>query len=150
MAFVINTRATQFIGKAFDTRPITPIFFPRFPSLCRPKTNNYPGEPFQILKAVPVDMFPQTDHCEVVLLLQRGNALEVSLAATQADPVVDADKAPVASAPADSAPADSAPAASTQAATSLGPASEPTANVTEESTLTPAQVETDGPDDVQM
>jgi hypothetical protein len=90
-------------------------------------------------------MFPQTDHCEVVLLLQRGKALEVSLAATQPDPASEADKAPVAS-----APADSALAAPTLATTPSAPVSEPATNVTEESTPTPGQVETDGPDDVQM
>jgi len=29
------------------------------------------GEPFKLMKAVPVDMFPHTDHCEMVLLFQR-------------------------------------------------------------------------------
>ena len=29
------------------------------------------GEPFQLKKAIPVDMFPHTDHCEMVLLFQR-------------------------------------------------------------------------------
>ena len=29
------------------------------------------SEAFSLKKAVPVDMFPHTDHCEMVLLFQR-------------------------------------------------------------------------------
>eukprot|EP00049_Salpingoeca_infusionum_P025379 m.18997 g.18997 ORF g.18997 m.18997 type:complete len:652 (+) comp7968_c0_seq1:189-2144(+) len=39
--------------------------------LCRPTSKRYRGEPFQLIKAVPVDMFPHTDHCEVLLYLSR-------------------------------------------------------------------------------
>ncbi|EGD81766.1 hypothetical protein PTSG_02479 [Salpingoeca rosetta] len=43
--------------------------------LCRPPSKRYRGAPFEIIKAVPVDMFPHTDHCEVVLYLSRGDDL---------------------------------------------------------------------------
>lgn len=42
-----------------------------FLDLARPASNNYRGEPFVVVKAVPVDMFPHTPHCELVLLLER-------------------------------------------------------------------------------
>lgn len=39
--------------------------------LARPASNNYRGQPFVVVKAAPVDMFPHTPHCELVLLLER-------------------------------------------------------------------------------
>ncbi|KAJ1915791.1 hypothetical protein IWQ60_008320 [Tieghemiomyces parasiticus] len=39
--------------------------------LCRPPTNKFPGEPFRPVRAVPVDLFPHTEHCEVVVELVR-------------------------------------------------------------------------------
>ncbi|KAI6190022.1 hypothetical protein M3Y97_00071700 [Aphelenchoides bicaudatus] len=40
-------------------------------SLCRPESKKYEGTPFTIEKICPVDMFPQTRHCEWVVLLTR-------------------------------------------------------------------------------
>jgi tRNA/tmRNA/rRNA uracil-C5-methylase (TrmA/RlmC/RlmD family) len=34
-------------------------------------TKRFKGTPFVVRKAVPVDLFPQTPHCELVLLLER-------------------------------------------------------------------------------
>ncbi|KAG0423789.1 hypothetical protein HPB47_000446 [Ixodes persulcatus] len=42
-----------------------------FLDLARPASNNYRGQPFVVVKAAPVDMFPHTPHCELVLLLER-------------------------------------------------------------------------------
>lgn len=42
-----------------------------FVDLGRPASNSYKGAPFVPVKAVPVDMFPHTPHCELVLLLER-------------------------------------------------------------------------------
>jgi len=39
--------------------------------LCRPKSNAFRGEPFKPIKAVGVDMFPYTEHVELVMLFQR-------------------------------------------------------------------------------
>eukprot|EP01006_Ploeotia_vitrea_P044465 TRINITY_DN66831_c7_g7_i1.p1 TRINITY_DN66831_c7_g7~~TRINITY_DN66831_c7_g7_i1.p1 ORF type:complete len:633 (-),score=317.92 TRINITY_DN66831_c7_g7_i1:501-2360(-) len=40
--------------------------------LLRPKTKNtWPGEPFRADRAMPVDMFPQTPHCEMIVQLSR-------------------------------------------------------------------------------
>jgi tRNA (uracil-5-)-methyltransferase len=39
--------------------------------LCRLPSKAYRGVPFIPCKAIPVDMFPQTDHCEVLILYKR-------------------------------------------------------------------------------
>ena len=40
-------------------------------SLCRPVSNKHKGTPFYPVKAVPVDLFPHTKHCELVILFER-------------------------------------------------------------------------------
>ena len=42
-----------------------------FVDLSRPTSKSYQGIPFTLTKAVPVDMFPQTEHCELVLQFDR-------------------------------------------------------------------------------
>mmetsp|Transcript_11052 Transcript_11052/g.16729 ORF Transcript_11052/g.16729 Transcript_11052/m.16729 type:complete len:665 (+) Transcript_11052:68-2062(+) len=39
--------------------------------LCSPQTKKYKGLPFKISAAQPVDMFPLTDHCEMVMVFDR-------------------------------------------------------------------------------
>uniref|UniRef100_F1KXT9 tRNA (uracil(54)-C(5))-methyltransferase n=1 Tax=Ascaris suum TaxID=6253 RepID=F1KXT9_ASCSU len=39
--------------------------------LCRPRSKKYDGEPFTLTSITPVDMFPQTKHCEWVVQLDR-------------------------------------------------------------------------------
>jgi tRNA (uracil-5-)-methyltransferase len=39
--------------------------------LCSPATKKYSGRPFQITSALPVDMFPLTNHCEMVMTFDR-------------------------------------------------------------------------------
>jgi tRNA (uracil-5-)-methyltransferase len=39
--------------------------------LCAPPTKRYAGRPFQIVSATPVDMFPLTNHCEMVMTFDR-------------------------------------------------------------------------------
>lgn len=39
--------------------------------LCAPPTNKYPGRPFKPTSAQPVDMFPLTKHCEMVMTFDR-------------------------------------------------------------------------------
>jgi tRNA (uracil-5-)-methyltransferase len=39
--------------------------------LCTPCTKKYRGLPFKITSAQPVDMFPLTDHCEMVMVFDR-------------------------------------------------------------------------------
>ena len=40
-------------------------------SLCRRESNRVKGLPFRPVKAIPVDLFPHTNHCELVLLFER-------------------------------------------------------------------------------
>ncbi|CAB4027662.1 tRNA (uracil-5-)-methyltransferase homolog A, partial [Paramuricea clavata] len=42
-----------------------------FIALCRPTSKRTKGDPFQIIKALPVDLFPQTRYCELLVLLER-------------------------------------------------------------------------------
>lgn len=44
--------------------------------LCSPSTKKYTGRPFKITSAQPVDMFPLTDHCEMVMVFDRMSAEE--------------------------------------------------------------------------
>jgi tRNA (uracil-5-)-methyltransferase len=39
--------------------------------LCSPPTKRYTGRPFRITSATPVDMFPLTNHCEMVMTFDR-------------------------------------------------------------------------------
>jgi hypothetical protein len=39
--------------------------------LCEPEGDKSKGEPFLLKKAVPIDMFPQTNHCELVMQFVR-------------------------------------------------------------------------------
>jgi tRNA (uracil-5-)-methyltransferase len=39
--------------------------------LCAPPTKRYPGRPFYPSHAQPVDMFPSTPHCEMVMTFDR-------------------------------------------------------------------------------
>lgn len=40
-------------------------------SLCRRKSNRITGRPFRPVSATPIDLFPHTPHCELVVLLER-------------------------------------------------------------------------------
>ncbi|KAI8384413.1 S-adenosyl-L-methionine-dependent methyltransferase [Radiomyces spectabilis] len=44
---------------------------PNFISLCRPKSNRFKGMPFKPTRAVSIDLFPHTDHCELMLEFER-------------------------------------------------------------------------------
>jgi len=39
--------------------------------LCQPSTKKFPGRPFRPSSAQPVDMFPFTNHCELVMTFDR-------------------------------------------------------------------------------
>ncbi|RUS77788.1 hypothetical protein EGW08_014452 [Elysia chlorotica] len=53
-----------------------------FVDLIRPETVRLKGSPFTLEKAVPVDLFPGTKHCELVLLFTRGNQRSSCVTAT--------------------------------------------------------------------
>ena len=40
-------------------------------SLCQRQSNRIKGIPFRPIKAFPVDLFPHTRHCELVVLFER-------------------------------------------------------------------------------
>ncbi|KNC99848.1 uncharacterized protein SPPG_05222 [Spizellomyces punctatus DAOM BR117] len=42
-----------------------------FVDLCRPTSNKYRGLPFKPIRAQPVDLFPHTKHCELILEFRR-------------------------------------------------------------------------------
>jgi len=46
--------------------------------LCQPTSKRYTGLPFKISCASPVDMFPLTDHCEMVMTFDRMTTEEVA------------------------------------------------------------------------
>lgn len=54
--------------------------------LCRPTSNKYMGAPFVPMEAFPVDLFPHTNHCELVVVFQRGKAAAASVADHAAEP----------------------------------------------------------------
>lgn len=39
--------------------------------LCRNPSSKYPGQPFQPLRAQPIDLFPHTNHCELIVHFER-------------------------------------------------------------------------------
>ena len=43
-------------------------------ALCRPTTTTFLGPPFVPVAAYPLDLFPDTPHCEVVMVLERAAA----------------------------------------------------------------------------
>uniref|UniRef100_A0A8C7CAT4 tRNA (uracil-5-)-methyltransferase homolog A n=1 Tax=Neovison vison TaxID=452646 RepID=A0A8C7CAT4_NEOVI len=47
------------------------LTFLSYHSLCRAPSNRVKGTPFRPVKAVAVDLFPQTPHCEMLLLFER-------------------------------------------------------------------------------
>jgi tRNA (uracil-5-)-methyltransferase len=49
-----------------------------FTDLCRGRSNRIKGFPFRPVTAVPVDLFPHTTHCELVVLFQRTDQTPVT------------------------------------------------------------------------
>ena len=60
--------------------------------LCQPASKKYSGLPFVPVRAIPIDMFPHTPHCELVLVLERGCTLAQSLKASGFGPDQDTQK----------------------------------------------------------
>ena len=48
---------------------VTQVLFVR--RLMRPESKRWRGEPFKLVKMLPVDMFPYSRQCELVLLFER-------------------------------------------------------------------------------
>ncbi|KAF1332138.1 23s rrna methyltransferase, partial [Globisporangium splendens] len=49
--------------------------------LCGPKTKTLVGEPFEPVHAAPVDMFPHTPHCEMIIVFERVKSKNLLVAA---------------------------------------------------------------------
>lgn len=54
--------------------------------LCGPKTKTLVGEAFEPVHAVPVDMFPHTPHCEMIVVFERVSKRKDALATASAEP----------------------------------------------------------------
>ena len=48
-----------------------------FIDLSRPTTNKFRGFPFIPKGAIPVDLFPHTEHCELIVEFEREKAEDV-------------------------------------------------------------------------
>ena len=59
-------------------------------SLCRRKSRSIKGLPFRPVCAIPVDLFPHTPHCELVILLERIKQHELA----ETDPTTDQSQSP--------------------------------------------------------
>lgn len=44
------------------------LFLYSLEQLCSPSARRLPGSPFTAIKSQPVDLFPYTDHCELMTL----------------------------------------------------------------------------------
>lgn len=53
-----------------------------FLDLARPCSKGFKGTPFLPVKAVPIDLFPQTNHCELVMLFERVTDAQIESAKT--------------------------------------------------------------------
>ncbi|OQS03270.1 tRNA (uracil-5-)-methyltransferase [Thraustotheca clavata] len=72
---------TKVLRSLRDTRPVKRIVYVSCnptvslindaTTLCGPCTSNLRGEPFKPVFAAPVDMFPHTEHCEMIIVFER-------------------------------------------------------------------------------
>ena len=53
--------------------------------LCTPPTKRYKGQPFEVESAQPVDMFPLTSHCEMIMIFDRLGTVKRSPMMNDAD-----------------------------------------------------------------
>ncbi|KAM4808114.1 tRNA (uracil-5-)-methyltransferase homolog A [Rhinophrynus dorsalis] len=66
-----------------------------FVDLCRAPSNRVKGRPFRPIRALPVDLFPQTPHCELIILFERMEQAEIlSLATSVQKPPSEETKTP--------------------------------------------------------
>lgn len=53
--------------------------------LCKATSKKYPGSPFRPTRAVSIDLFPHTEHCELVIEFMRDDVLEEYLKENSTD-----------------------------------------------------------------
>ncbi|ORE02819.1 S-adenosyl-L-methionine-dependent methyltransferase [Rhizopus microsporus var. microsporus] len=58
-----NSRIERLIYISCDSKQAVD----NFTALCRPQSNKYKGLPFKPSRAVTIDLFPQTEHCELMV-----------------------------------------------------------------------------------
>lgn len=75
-----------------------------FVDLCRAPSNRVKGTPFQPVKAVAVDLFPQTPHCELLLLFERAESPKGGDTAAPPEPPAQTPPGPLPDAPQESGP----------------------------------------------
>jgi len=39
--------------------------------LCGPSSKSLPGKAFEPVQGAPIDLFPSTDHCEMIIAFER-------------------------------------------------------------------------------
>ncbi|XP_070573443.1 tRNA (uracil-5-)-methyltransferase homolog A-like isoform X2 [Ptychodera flava] len=64
-------RGCQFLNKLLYVSCSPRSAVHNFTDLCRPTSNRIKGEPFKPVCAVPVDLFPHTKHCEMIIVFER-------------------------------------------------------------------------------
>ncbi|VBB26525.1 unnamed protein product [Acanthocheilonema viteae] len=68
---VIGCRALAQLKKIVFVSCSPSLALKNMVDLCRPTSRKFEGEPFKLTSITPVDMFPQTSHCEWVVQLDR-------------------------------------------------------------------------------
>ncbi|VDM92413.1 unnamed protein product [Litomosoides sigmodontis] len=68
---VIGCRALAQLKKIVFVSCSPSLAMKNMVDLCRPTSRKFEGEPFKLTSITPVDMFPQTSHCEWVVQLDR-------------------------------------------------------------------------------
>ena len=69
---------SMWVQSSLHHKYILPLTHTHTHSLCRRTSSRIKGLPFRPISATPVDLFPHTPHCEVVLLLERVTLGELS------------------------------------------------------------------------
>uniref|UniRef100_A0A0R3RX02 tRNA (uracil(54)-C(5))-methyltransferase n=1 Tax=Elaeophora elaphi TaxID=1147741 RepID=A0A0R3RX02_9BILA len=68
---VIGCRALAQLKKIIFVSCSPSLAMKNMVDLCRPTSRKFEGDPFKLTSITPVDMFPQTSHCEWVMQLVR-------------------------------------------------------------------------------
>lgn len=68
---LVHLRRTEKLGKLVFLSCNPTAAVKNFVDLGRPTSKTYHGAPLVPVRAVPVDMFPHTSHCELVVYFER-------------------------------------------------------------------------------
>uniref|UniRef100_A0A6I8N6P4 tRNA (uracil(54)-C(5))-methyltransferase n=1 Tax=Ornithorhynchus anatinus TaxID=9258 RepID=A0A6I8N6P4_ORNAN len=69
---IVALRRAEYLKKLLYVSCNPRAAMTNFIDLCRPPSNRMRGTPFRPVRALAVDLFPQTPHCEMVILFERG------------------------------------------------------------------------------